>query len=74
LSSGYASEAESWRSTAIVMLTLSAVVFLVQRFVATFLDPVFEACIFHIPALVASLIYLRMRQSLKAPAQHIKGK
>ena len=74
MSSGYASEVESWRITAIVMLTLSAVVFLVQRFVAAFLDPVFEACIFHIPALVASLSYLRMRQSLKAPAQHIKGK
>lgn len=68
MSSRDSSEAESWRRTAAVMLAISAVVFLVQRFVATFLDPVFEACIFHIPALVASFIYLRRRRDLEVSA------
>jgi len=69
-----AEEAESWRSTAAVMLALSAAVFLFQRLVAVFLDPVFEACVFHIPALVAALVYLRMRRHLKDPTRDSNGK
>lgn len=43
------------------MLTISLVIFLIQRFVFTFLDPIFETCIFHIPAIMASIIYVRIR-------------
>lgn len=59
MSGGGPPELESWRTTATVMLIMSAVIFLIQRFVAMFLDPVFEASIFHLPALIAVAIYLR---------------
>jgi len=62
LSSGGPAEAESWRTTATVMLAVSAAVFLIQRFVVMFLDPIFEACIFHLSALIAVAIYLRRRE------------
>jgi uncharacterized membrane protein len=53
------SEDDAWRITTLVMLILSASVFIVQRFVVPFLDPVFEVSIFHIPALVAAIIYAK---------------
>lgn len=56
------------------MMALSAAVFLFQRLVAVFLDPIFEACVFHIPALVAAVIYLRMRNALKNPTRDSNGK
>lgn len=53
------SEKESWRIATAVMLAFSAGVFLIQRFILLFLDPIFEVCIFHIPALAAALVYMR---------------
>ena len=41
-----------------VMLAISAAVFLTQRFMVVFLDPIFEFCIFHLSALVSVAIYL----------------
>lgn len=61
---GLAPELASWRITAYLMLLLSVTVFCIQRFILSFLDPIFELCIFHIPALVASLIYYK-RASMK---------
>lgn len=58
MSSKVATEAVSWRTTAIVMLVISAAVFLTQRFVVSFLDPIFEFCIFHLTALFSVVIYL----------------
>lgn len=53
------SELASWRLTAYLMIALSSIIFFIQRFIYSFLDPIFEFCIFHVPALVASLIYYR---------------
>lgn len=44
------------------MLAMSAAVFLIQRFVAMFLDPIFEFCIFHLSTLVAVAIYFRTQK------------
>jgi len=41
------------------MLALSLGVFLIQRTSYAVFDLVFEVCIFHIPALVCAIIYLR---------------
>ena len=54
------SDASSWRATTYVMIALSFGVFLIQRTSYAMFDLVFEACIFHIPALACALIYLRM--------------
>ena len=51
----------SWRATTYVMLALSIGVFLIQRTSYAMFDLVFEACIFHIPALACALIYLRVQ-------------
>ncbi|MBS7638754.1 hypothetical protein KEJ49_07765 [Candidatus Bathyarchaeota archaeon] len=53
------SELASWRITAYLMVILSFIIFITQRFIYSFIDPIFEVCIFHIPALVASLAYYR---------------
>jgi hypothetical protein len=42
------------------MLALSLGVFLIQRTSYAAFDLVFEVCIFHIPALVCAVIYLRI--------------
>jgi hypothetical protein len=68
MSSRKPSEAGAWRTTAAVMLAVSTAVFLIQRFVAMFLDPVFEVCIFHLPAMVSVVIYLRRRMVSQARA------
>jgi len=51
--------------TAAVMLVFSLSVFLMQRFVLSFLDPIFEVAVIHIPALVASIMYLRKGKASK---------
>jgi hypothetical protein len=56
------SEVESWQITATVLLILSASVFVIQRFFFILIDPIFEICIFHLPAMVAIIIYLRKRE------------
>jgi len=57
------SESESWRITAWVLLAISSAIFVIQRFVASFLDPIFEFCIFHLPTLIAVLIYYRKQRA-----------
>ncbi len=52
--------ASSWRATTYVMIVLSLGVFLIERTsYAIFKDILFEVCIFHIPALICAIIYLR---------------
>ena len=66
-------EPESWRMAATVMLIISVVIFLVQRFVAVFLDLIFEFCIFHLSSLVAVVIYLRKRRQPSTARRLIEG-
>ena len=51
---------ENWRITAYIFVILSVVIFLIQRTSLALIDNIFEFCIFHIPALVASIIYIRV--------------
>ena len=50
----------SWRATTYVMVALSFGIFLIQRTSYATFDLVFEVCIFHIPAFVCTVIYLRI--------------
>ncbi|MFQ6052902.1 MAG: hypothetical protein ACE5OO_01550 [Candidatus Bathyarchaeia archaeon] len=61
MSTGAPSESESWRMASMAMLAASAVVFLSGILVTRFFEPVFEFCIFHLPALISVIIYLRKR-------------
>jgi len=56
-------ELKTWRLATIVMVTLAAAVFLVQRFVGQLFDVVFEVCIFYIPTftIAALLLYFRTK-------------
>jgi len=57
-------ELKTWRIATFVMVTLAAVVFLVQRFIPLF-DVVFEVCIFYIPTLsiVGLFLYFRNKSN-----------
>ncbi len=64
MSTNSSSAAKTWRITAYVMLSLSFIVFLLQRTSWALFDTVFEVCIFHIPAFFSALIYLKIRWGL----------
>ena len=51
-----------WEATMVVMLLLSIIVFALQRALGI-LDPIFEVCIFHLPALLSLILYLREHRS-----------
>jgi len=47
-----------WEATMVVMLFISIAVFTLQRALGI-LDPIFEICVFHLPALLSLLLYLK---------------
>jgi hypothetical protein len=55
-------ELGSWRTTAIILVTISLTILIIQRTTWAFLDPVFEICIFHIPAVLAVGVYLHVNK------------
>ena len=50
---------ESWRLTTLLLVTLSLIIFLIQRTSWAVFDPVFEVCIFHIPALFSAALNVK---------------
>ena len=58
---------ESWKITAVILGLISIVIFAVQRSSYMFLDPVFELCIFHMPAVIAVGVYVHLRKKSVAP-------
>ena len=52
---------ESWRLTTLLLVSLSIIVFLVQRTSWALFDTVFEVSIFHIPALFSATLNLKFR-------------
>lgn len=57
-------ELATWRNASIAVVLVAAFIFLIQFFVRRFFDPVFEICIFYIPALVSVILYLYQRRRL----------
>jgi len=51
-------ELEAWRQATFVVVSLAALVFLVQRFFGPVFEVVFEICIFYVPAVAIVLLYL----------------
>ncbi len=54
-------ERETWRLTTLLLITLSIIVFLVQRTSWAVFDTVFEVSIFHIPALFSAALNVKFR-------------
>ncbi len=52
-------ERETWRLTTLLLITLSIIVFLVQRTSWAVFDTVFEVSIFHIPALFSAALNVK---------------
>ena len=52
---------ESWRLTTLLLVSLSIVVFLVQRTSWAVFDTIFEVRIFHIPALFSAALNVKFR-------------
>lgn len=57
-------ELNSLRFATLVLAVLSIGVFLMQRFIITIFEPVFEICIFHLSALISLTAYLWRRRNL----------
>ncbi len=55
------SDKDSWRIATLLLVTLSLVVFLVQRTSWALFDTVFEVSIFHIPALFSAALNVKFR-------------
>jgi hypothetical protein len=57
-------ELATWRNAAIVVVLLASSVFFAQHFGGRFFDPVFEICIFYVPASASVILYLYQRRRL----------
>ena len=55
-------ENESWRRTAYLLLVISVIIGVIQRTQYQFLDELFELFIFHIPTVMAFVIYSKVPQ------------
>lgn len=54
------SESEFWRKTAYLLLAISLIVGFIQRTQYQFLDELFELFIFHVPTIIAFIIYSKI--------------
>ncbi len=59
-------ELSSWKMAAIMLTTISITILIIQRTSWAFLDPIFEICIFHIPAILAIGVYFYQIKNSKA--------
>lgn len=62
-------ELEAWRQATFVVVSLAALVFLVQRLFGPVFEVVFEICIFYVPAVAIALLYLYFNAKLSGKSQ-----
>jgi hypothetical protein len=62
-------ELEAWRQATFVVVSLAALVFLVQRVFDPMFDVAFEICIFYVPAITIALLYLYFKTKLSVKSQ-----
>lgn len=62
-------ELEAWRQATFVVVSLAALVFLVQRLLGPIFDVAFEICIFYVPAVTITLLYLYFKTKLTVKSQ-----
>ena len=62
-------ELEAWRQATFVVVSLAALVFLVQRFLGPMFEVAFEICVFYVPAVTIALLYRYFKTRLTAKSQ-----
>ncbi len=62
-------ELEAWRQATFVVVSLAALAFLVQRVFGPIFEVIFEICIFYVPAVTITLLYLYFKTKLTAKSQ-----
>ncbi len=62
-------ELEAWRQATFVVVSLAALVFLVQRLFGPIFEVAFEICIFYVPAVAIALLYLYFKTKLSVESQ-----
>ena len=53
---------DSWRTTAVILVSIAVILFLVERLWQPILDPTFEVFIFDVPAAFSVVIYLWLKR------------
>jgi hypothetical protein len=51
-------ESTAWTIATVIMITTSLIVIIIQRMFSQVFDYVFEICIFYIPTLIITVIYI----------------
>jgi hypothetical protein len=54
-------EKDSWLIATLIMAFISSTAFIVQRVIAPLFTYAFEVCVFYVPTIVLSIIYLKKR-------------
>ncbi len=62
-------ELEAWRQATFVVVSLAALVFLVQRLFGPIFEVALEICIFYVPAVTIALLYLYFKTKLSVESQ-----
>ncbi len=55
-------DVDSWRTTAIILVSIAAILFLIERLWQPLLDPMFEVFIFDVPAAFSVIVYFWLRR------------
>jgi len=58
-------ETNSWFIATLIMVVTAATAFIVQRAITPLFTLAFEICVFYVPAIVLSIIYLQKRGEAK---------
>jgi len=58
-------EKDSWLLATLIMAIISSTAFIVQRAIIPLFTYAFEVCVFYIPTIVLSIIYLKKRRESK---------
>jgi uncharacterized membrane protein len=58
-------ETDSWFIATLIMVVTAATAFIIQRAITPLFTLAFEICVFYVPALVLSIIYLHKRGTVK---------
>jgi len=60
------SEKNGWFIATLIMAIISSIAFIAQRAITPIFTYAFEVCVFYVPTIVLSIIYLKKRQDKRA--------
>ena len=60
-------EYKGWFFATLIMIFISLVVFIIQRFIVQLFGYAFEVCLFYVPTVVLLIVYLKERSQKGKP-------